>query len=462
MTKPINDAILRRTIRHFNAAKGNKAKAALAADVSISTFNHRFAEARRRHSDLIQKFDVAKGGTPKLSPMLGKEAWIAYQECGFNGALAAKQLNLPPMTFKHRLDTYAREHKINLGLLKPTATLADDVASHRNSEMQQSARAKLKDATRLIVSLEERIKELEWAGNASFQPAEWSLPIHKHMKREHTPYLLTSDFQIGEVVRAEETEAGYGYDSEIFRRRYRQMIDTVIYLSTQHGGAEWVYPGIIYARGGDTISGDIHEELKVTNDMTPEEACECAFEEESAGITKLADAFGKVDVKAPGAAGNHDRSTFKPWTKQASKRSYDRLISFMLRNHFKSDPRVTFQVSESFDVYFPIYEKKILLTHGDRMGSSGGQGFVGPLATIMRGAQKVIMEQAALGRHVDQVHHGHFHTPAYLDWVVSNGCMPGYSEFAKSFRMRPQPPQQWLLYYHPERGVVDLKPLILA
>jgi hypothetical protein len=453
---------LRRTIRHFNAAKGNKAKAALAADVSISTFHHRLAEARRRHPDLLQPFGVAKGGTPKLSPMLGQEAWTAYQECGFNKMAAAAQLNLPAGTFVHRLSTYAREHKINLNLLKPTVTLADDISSHRNSEMQQSARAKLKDAIRTITSLEERIKELEWAGNASFQPAEWTLPIHKHMKREHTPYLLTSDFQIGEVIRKEETDAGYGYDSEIFRKRYRRMIDTVIYLSTQHAGSEWKYPGIIYARGGDTISGDIHEELKVTNDMTPEEACECAFEEESAGIAKLADAFGKVDVKAPGAAGNHDRSTFKPWTKQASKRSYDRLIGFMLRNHFKNDPRITFQVSESFDVYFPIYEKFILLTHGDRMGSSGGQGFVGPLATIMRGAQKVIMEQAALGRHVDRVDHGHFHTAAYLDWVLSNGCMPGYSEFAKSFRMRPQPPQQFLLYHHPKRGVVDIKPIILT
>jgi hypothetical protein len=96
------------------------------------------------------------------------------------------------------------------------------------------------------------------------------------------------------------------------------------------------------------------------------------------------------------------------------------------------------------------------------MGGKGGTGFIGPLAVIMKGAQKVIMEQAALGFHVDRVDHGHYHTPAYQDWVLSNGCMPGYSEFAKQFRMRPSPPTQFLLYHHPKRGVVDIKPINLA
>jgi hypothetical protein len=251
-------------------------------------------------------------------------------------------------------------------------------------------------------------------------------------------------FRLGEVIRAEETEAGYGYDSAIFRRRYRRLIDTVIYLSFHHGGQGWHFPGIIYSRGGDTISGGIHDELRETDDLTPIEAVELAFEEESAGIEKLAQAFGKVDVKTPGSAGNHDRNTIKPQSKKASAHSYDRLIAYMLRRHFRNDKRVTFQTSESFDVYFPIYDRKVLLTHGDRMGSRGGQGFIGPLATIMRGAQKVIAEQAALGRHVDEVHHGHFHTEAYIGWVLSNGCLPGYSEYAKAFRMRPAPPQQFL------------------
>lgn len=406
-TPPRSYAAIRATAKAYNEALGNITRAAEIAGSSRETYRSQYREGSRRYPALFQVFAPA---------------------------------------------TSAPE---------PT-TLEQDVARARRQEEHEGAKSKLRDAIKTIASLEDKIKEYEWAAKASFEPAEWSLRKRKDQKREHIPYLLTSDFQIGEVIRAEETEAGYGYDSSIFRSRYRQMIDVTIYLSFQHGGKGWTYPGIIYARGGDTISGAIHDELKETDDLTPIEAVECAFEEESAGIRKLAEAFGRVDVKAPGSGGNHDRITFKPQSKNTGAHSYDRLVSYMLRREFNKDPRVTFQVSDSFDVRFNIYDLKILLTHGDRMGSSGGQGFIGPMATIMRGAQKVIMEQATLGHHVDRVDHGHFHTPGYNGWVLSNGCMPGYSEYAKQYRMRPAPPTQFLLYHHHAHGVVDIKPLILT
>jgi hypothetical protein len=137
------------------------------------------------------------------------------------------------------------------------------------------------------------------------------------------------------------------------------------------------------------------------------------------------------------------------------------LVSFMLQREFAKDKRVTFQTSRSFDVVYPIYDKTILLTHGDRIGSGGGQGFIGPAATILRGAQKVIQEQAALGRVIDRVDMGHFHTFIYYVWVLCNGSVPGYSEYAKSFRMRPQDPIQTLLFHHPKHGVVDVRPINL-
>jgi hypothetical protein len=410
--KALSYAVIRNTAKHFNANKGNMCKAAEAAGLGKPTYYSRVKAARLQYPDLFQHFKISTGGQPK------SEA-------------------------------------------KPK-TMGDEAILHRARETESVSRSKLKDAARIITDLEDRIKDLEWAAKASLEPSDWTLKEHSNKKREHLPYLLTSDFQIGEVIRADETEAGYGYDSSVFRSRYRRMIDTTIYLSFQHGGQGWTYPGIIYARGGDTISGAIHDELKETDDLTPIEAVECAFEEESAGIHKLADAFGKVEVKTPGSAGNHDRNLMKPTTKKASAHSYDRLIAYMLRREFNTDKRVTFQTSKSFDVRFPIYNKTVLLTHGDRMGSGGGQGFVGPAATILRGVQKVIMEQAALGFHIDRVDHGHFHYPMLLDFVNSNGCMPGYSEYAKQFRMRPTPPQQHLLFHHPRRGMVDFKPIHLA
>jgi biotin operon repressor len=349
------------------------------------------------------------------------------------------------------------------GTVAPAApqTLDEQVALHRAEQKERYAASRLKDALGEMSRLQDEIRDLRWASNAGFKPAEWTLRPHdlRKGKSEHTPYLLTSDFQAGEVVKADETEAGYGYDSDLFRERYRKMVQTTIDLSFGHAGEGWTYPGIIYARGGDAISGGIHEELADTDDMTPIEAVQCVFEEEAAGIAKLAEAFGKVDVKT--VPGNHDRTTFKPRSKNVLGHSYDTLVDVLLQREFRNDKRVNFQCSKTYDVYFPIYDMKVLLTHGDRIGSRGGQGFVGPTATIMRGAQKVIAEQAALGRHVDRVDVGHFHTPFYAGWVLANGCLPGYSEYAKSFRMRPSDPQQFLLFHHPKRGVVDIRPINL-
>lgn len=461
--REISLSALRAAAKLFNKHKGNVAAAAVEAHVGYSTFKYRIAEGQIRYPKLFKDFaHTHKGATP-LDETVAHESWRAFQESGHNIEAAAKLLNKPRGTIRNHITTYARRHGIDLKLLQQPApkTMVDHVAEHREHLTESASKAKLKDAARTIVELEDRIKDMEWAAKAELTPAEWTLPTHPRVKREHMPYLLTSDFQIGEVIKAEETEAGYGFDSSIFRKRYRQMIDTTIYLSFEHAGTNWKFPGIIYARGGDTISGAIHDELKETDDLTPIEAVECAFEEESAGIGKLADAFGRVDVKSF-AGGNHDRNLIKPTTKKASAHSYDRLIEFMLRREFNKDARVHFQTSRSFDIRFNIYDLKIVLTHGDRMGSSGGQGFIGPLATIMRGVQKVIMEQAALGFNIDRVDHGHYHTPAYGGWFLSNGCMPGYSEYAKQFRMRPSPPQQSLLYHHPRRGVVDIKPIILT
>ena len=336
-------------------------------------------------------------------------------------------------------------------------TLDEDVRLHRAQETSREATGRLKEARRKITELEDELAEYRRALQSSVRPAEWTLRPSAY-SREHIPYLFTSDFQIGETIRAEETDHAHGYDIATFRKRYRRLIETTVDLCHTHQSG-WTYPGIIYTRGGDTISGAIHDELSETDEVTPVEAIEIGFEEEAAGILKLAEAFGRVEVKC--VPGNHDRDTKKPQSKKAWAHSYERLLTFMLEREFRHDDRITFQTSKSPDVYFSIYDTRILLTHGDKIGSRGGQGFIGPAATIMRGAQKVIMEQASLGRRVDEVHVGHFHTPLELGYALANGCVPGYSEYAKMLRLRPEAPSQWLAFYNQRFGRVDLKKIYL-
>lgn len=414
----------------------------------------------------------------KLTLAQAKATLAALDKCDGNRAAAAVLLGMSPSVVKSRIRIIAISFpslptpkspptRNQHGTPAAERTVAEDVTLKRATTATAKAEKKNKALLDELQRHQDMIRDLKWAAGemASFKPVPWINPNRAAHKSEHMPYLLTSDFQVGEVVNPAETEHGYGFDVPIFQRRYKRMVEVSIYLARQHVGPGWTYPGFIYARGGDPISGGIHQELRETDSLTPMEAARVVAETEVEGIATLAAEFGKVFVPCVGHS-NHSRLTFKPQAKKARANSFDAMIDWMIMDKIAGMPkvkgRVKFQTTESPDVFFPIYEMNILLTHGDNIGSRGGQGFIGPAATIMRGAQKVVMEQSAMGRRIDRVDLGHFHTPMYLGWVLVNGSMPGYSEYAKMFRMRPSPPQQTLLFHHPRRGVVDIKPLILT
>lgn len=342
--------------------------------------------------------------------------------------------------------------------------LDDFTAKHSPLAQEKAAHSVtislLKQADGDISRLNKELDRFVFATKAGVVPADWTIKPRASHKSEHIPVLLVTDAQVGEVISSAETEYGRGYSTPIFRERYRELIETTIYLSEKHVSPDWTYPGIVYIRGGDAISGGIHEELRETDDATPLEAVRVVFEEEAAGIQKLADFFGKVDVKSV-SGGNHDRSTLKPQSKKRVEHSYDSLVDFMLAHHFRDDKRVTFQLTKSPDVVFPLFDKLVLATHGDNIGGGGGTGFIGPVANIAKGVQKIIMEQVHMGRIIDHVFLGHFHTFHHCHAFTENGSFPGYSEFAKKFRMRPEPPTQTLQFWNAKRGMVDLKKIVL-
>lgn len=384
---------------------------------------------------------------------------------------AGAEFGITRGVFTRRLEQAGIQHKLfpkNFSILEARSKLVADpdkqatVKLIRANNDASYMRSQIKQLNDDNERLQREIERFQFATKAGLTPAEWTLRDHsKRGKSDHIPVLFSSDAQVGEVVNKDEVEYGRGYNTTIYRERHRELIDTTIYLSDQHTGDDWTFPGIIYIRGGDAVSGGIHEELRETDDSLPLEAARVVFEEESAGILKLADYFGKVDVKSV-SGGNHDRDTPKRQTKKRVGHSIDALVDYFLADHFKNDKRVTFQLTKSTDVIFPIFDKQALATHGDNIGSGGGTGYVGPIASITKGVQKIMMEQTNMGRIIDHVYVGHFHQFHHSRIVTANGSYVGYSEFAKSFRMRPEPPTQTLQYWNAKRGLVDLRPVVLT
>jgi len=268
----------------------------------------------------------------------------------------------------------------------------------------------------------------------------------------HVPVLVTSDFHFGEVVDPANMGGINAYNLDIAEARYRRLITQTIDISLEHLPRN-KYPGIIVLRLGDTVAGDIHDELSKTNEMPTLPVCRRVKDVEAWGLSALAEAFGQVYIIS--VPGNHGRTTRKKESKGLTTQSYDQLISWWLEDYFRLDSRLTFNTPDSGDAVFNIHGRTYLATHGDRIGTGGGRGFLGAVAPITRGMRLCHESQAKLGQPIDKVFMGHFHHAVDVGLGWANGSLPGYSEYARDGRMVPEAPVQWLIMFHPKHGATS-------
>jgi hypothetical protein len=217
--------------------------------------------------------------------------------------------------------------------------------------------------------------------------------------------------------------------------------------------------GLLLTMAGDLISGDIHEELRITNELTSHEQVQAAVEIYESGLRLLLEVFPAVHVAC--VPGNHGRTTMKPQAKLAARSSYDTMIGTILRDRMRADTRVTWSIASGIDVRVPVYGRQVLVTHGDRTGTGGGQGFAGPVLPIVRGGNKVRLQAASAGLGCDLVLMGHYHTAAAPPGILANGSVPGYSEYGNGNRFAVEPPSQWLARLSMRWGLCERLPVRL-
>lgn len=288
------------------------------------------------------------------------------------------------------------------------------------------------------------------------EPPDWNFVTFTKGKdkRGEVLLLMLSDLHFGEVIDREQMGGVNSFNEKIARNRLERLFQTVVKLGSIHWSG--LPPAAIYVLlMGDLTSGEIHLELERTNDLLSIPAVRVASTAIIAGLNLLLERFPKIPIHVISVAGNHGRLTRKPEAKRFALDSYDTLTAWIIESYFsaKDEKRISFSAPASGDALINVYGWQFLVTHGDRIGSRGGQGFVGPAATISRGFQKVLMDYAAQGIIIDFILIGHFHSSCELPQGFANGCLPGPSEYSKSGRMRPEPASQWLLTVHPNHGV---------
>jgi hypothetical protein len=381
------------------------------------------------------------------------KARTALQNNDWVIARAAEALGIPHQTFSSIISRFdLRQEVIENRVVKT------DIFDQEQKE-QFDARfweKQAKDAHKEIEYLKRLRSEVFKLSESNLDMPEWALRPHK--RSADIPVLFSSDFQWGEVIDRDEMNGFNAFNLQIARNRYRQLIGSTIDICENYR-QQAQYPGIVYLRGGDSVNGDIHEELQRTNEAPSTMQVMDLFRYEHRGIELLREAFGKVVVIS--VPGNHGRLTRKPIAKKYAQWNFDHMLSLMLETACQSKD-VTFITPTSGDAYFSLYGIRFLLTHGDRIGSRGGQGFIGPIATITRGAKKTKDAYATAGKLIDWVLIGHFHQSAMAPGFIANGSLPGYNEYAQSLRATPEPPCQTLFFVTNKYGLNEYRRIVLT
>lgn len=334
----------------------------------------------------------------------------------------------------------------------------------RISAQRDSARTETRGYKNEVTELNGEIGDLrnllgvvEQAGNL---PApEWLTHIPTEANKHGTLVALFSDYHVGEVVDPSEMNWYNSYDPDIAEKRIKRFFERTIMMSRDYlTGVK--YDGIVVPSLGDTVSGDIHDEFRETNEWSNYEASSAVIPWLEEGLGMLADEFGKVHYC--GVPGNHPRDSRKPRYKKRVKHNADSFISWQVAQRFSNDDRLTFDIPNGLMADFQVYDTKFRVEHGDEArGGSGIQGAMLPIALMTHRRRKQAQME---GSPFDCLLMGHWHQ--YMSMVskgfVVNGAGKGYDEFARGKGFEPEPPQQALMVVTPEYGISVQAPLFVG
>jgi len=319
--------------------------------------------------------------------------------------------------------------------------LEADIVSTRKQEINEET------IRRKIVNLKNSVE--------ATPEVPWLLTETKKHSSPGVPTLFISDLHWGEVVHPNQINGVNEYSIRIAKQRMKVLLDSTINL-LRIISPSLDYPGIVVPLGGDMISGNIHDELTATNEMSTMPTVVDLYSILRGVIAALADTFGRVFV--PCVTGNHGRDTRKIWAKDRHATSFDWLLYIFLAKHFENDKRVTFQVPDGPAAHFKIFNYRYRLNHGDRLGR-GGDGIIGMLGPVIRGDHRTRSRDSQIDLGYDTQIIGHFHQYTHTTRVIVNGSLKGMDEYAYSEGYPFEPPQQALWITHPKHGITYRMPV---
>jgi hypothetical protein len=308
-----------------------------------------------------------------------------------------------------------------------------------------------------MIKREEKTKEYVAEVTQAVQALD-PLPLVNVLKPKasHTPMTAVfhlTDWHVGERIRKKETEGFGNFDWEVAQDRVLgQLVPAYLrWLDTQRSG--YVINDVCLLLTGDFISGDIHDELRRTNEFPIPVQTARAGHLLGSLVHAMAPHGEKVTVVEIGAD-NHSRLVQKPQAKQKVDNSMGYLVYEILNAHLAKHENVVIDRAEGMKHLFQIGNYKFLGEHGDTVKSWMGVPWYGIEREKAREATRRMFDD----RGFHYIIMGHWHTPWFGQLIVG-GSLSGTSEYDHSCGRMGRPCQTSFLVG--KRGAFNFVPFEL-
>ena len=319
---------------------------------------------------------------------------------------------------------------------------AQVTAEARASRSAATAKAELKALAKRTLELEAAV---EFMHSAPAHPPVVSTPSArpKSGKRIATPVFLVSDTHFGEHVTLAETMGKNEYDLEIAAKRMAKCWDNMLWLRKDMTRTQ-TCDDTVLALNGDIVSGDIHDELRETNDGGLRAQCDAAVAAILPGIRAMAAATpGVLHVVCIG--GNHGRLTHKQQIKNGTQHSVEHIGVYDPLRRYLGDlkGKVAWHIPQAERHLMNVHGYRVSTQHGTMIRSQGGIG-----GTLVPMTRWVTRDNAA-----DLYMFGHFHEADAYGKVIKNGALIGSSAYTAWLGIEDRPPEQVAFVLDADRGV---------
>lgn len=337
--------------------------------------------------------------------------------------------------------------------------ISEDELRSRHSEEAEELRRMLADKDNILTNYRKEHGKLQVFFESVMRAIHPIEPL-KQVKFTRTkgtpimPVLHITDTHMGAVQEPYEIEGFNSFNPQICVDRSLDFVKRSVEWIEMHRNSYNISECTILMTG-DLISGDIHDELKITNAFpSPVQVVEAAaMHAQQIGL--LAAVFDKVTVEFI-AEDNHARLTKKPQAKEAGRNSLNYLVGELCKAYLSQHKNVDFRVHAMLEKVVDVNGRKYLICHGHNVRGWMGVPWYGIERKVGKEAQarlQLIMQEVSradeIGFH--KYVFGHFHTPFDSPLYSCGGSLSGTDAYDHQAGRYSNPCQSaWMT--HPKHG----------